>query len=154
MARSRNREDSQLIFGILAPVRWKFACCLIFLFALIALFARLPLHGEAVYADGGAGDAGHGQELFNRKCAKCHGIDDNKEGPRLRGVFGRKSASVQDFKYSDALQKANITWDADSLDKWLADPDKLVPDNDMDIRLEKAADRNDVIAYLKQVSGN
>lgn len=142
-----------MIFGIFIPVRWKFTGCCIFMFAVIVFLARASASG-VVYADGGAGDAGHGRELFNRWCAKCHDLDNDMEGPRLRGVFGRKSASVPGFKYSDALQKANITWDADSLDKWLADPDKFVPDNDMDIRLEKAGDRNDAIAYLKQLSGN
>jgi cytochrome c len=59
---------------------------------------------------------------------------------------------VPSFKYSDAITKANITWDEASLDKWLADPDKFIADADMDFHLEKPDERAAVIAYLKQLS--
>ena len=106
----------------------------------------------AAPAGKGMGDANRGRELFEKRCTGCHSLDGDKEGPRLRGVFGRKSGSAPSFKYSDALKNANITWDADVLDKWLTDPDKLVPNNDMEFQLAKAAERSDVIAYLKQLS--
>ncbi len=61
---------------------------------------------------------------------------------------------VQSFQYSNALKTAHITWDATSLDKWLADPEKLVPDSDMAFQLVRAEERTDIIAYLKQLSGN
>jgi cytochrome c len=47
------------------------------------------------------------------------------------------------------LKKAAIRWDAQSLDRWLTDPDSLVPDNDMEFHVSKAQERSDLIAYLQ-----
>jgi cytochrome c len=126
-----------------------------FVFYALAVLVYLPqASGAAAMAAGpDGGDATRGGEVFNKRCTGCHSLDGEKEGPRLRSVYGRKSASVPSFKYSAALQKANITWDAASLNKWLTDPEKFVPDNDMDFRLVKDDERNDVIAYLRQLSG-
>jgi len=98
-------------------------------------------------------EAAHGKELFERRCSGCHSADLNKEGPRLRGVFGRKAAGVQGFSYSDSLKKLNIRWDDASLDKWLIDPDAMAPDTDMAFRLADGAERKAVIAYLKSLGG-
>jgi cytochrome c len=94
-----------------------------------------------------------GKEVFERRCGGCHSLDNDKEGPRLRAVYGRPAGSVATFKYSEGLKRAHVTWDAESLDKWLSDPDKLIPDNDMGFHVEKADERRDVIAYLKALSG-
>jgi cytochrome c len=102
---------------------------------------------------GKAEGTSRGKEIFEKRCGGCHSPDRDKEGPRLKGVYGRASGSVETFKYSDALKKANITWNAESLDKWLIDPDKLIPDNDMAFHVEKADERREVIAYLKELSG-
>jgi cytochrome c len=96
----------------------------------------------------------HGKDLFERRCSGCHALDKEKEGPRLRGVYGRTSGTVTSFQYSNALKAAHITWDATSLDKWLADPEKLVPDSDMAFQLVRAEERTAIIAYLKQLSSN
>ncbi len=90
-----------------------------------------------------------GKDLFVRRCSGCHAPDLNKEGPRLRGVYRRKAASVPGFAFSDALKKANISWDDSNLDKWLNDPDAMVPDTDMAFRLADKEERTAVIAYLK-----
>src|ERR1035438_3558777 len=58
-----------------------------------------------------------GKDLFERRCSGCHARDTNKEGPRLRGVYGRKAASLADFEYSDALKKRAVRWDDASLDR-------------------------------------
>jgi cytochrome c len=92
-----------------------------------------------------------GKELFVRRCSGCHAPDMNKEGPRLRGVYGRKSASAPDFAYSEALKKAGIRWDDATLDKWLSDPDAMVPDTDMAFRLASGEERKAVIGYLKSL---
>jgi len=92
-----------------------------------------------------------GKELFIRRCSGCHAPDINKEGPSLRGVYGRKSASAPGFGYSEALKKASITWHDQSLDRWLTDPDAMVPDTDMAFRLADGAERKAVIAYLKSM---
>jgi cytochrome c len=90
-----------------------------------------------------------GKELFERRCSGCHSLDEDKEGPRLRGVYNRAAASVPAFQYSDALKAAHLTWDADTLDKWLTDPDQLVPGNDMAFRLVKVDERAAIIDYLR-----
>lgn len=96
-------------------------------------------------------DTGAGKDLFERRCAGCHSLDRDKEGPRLRGVYGRVAGSVASFNYSDALKNSHITWSAESLDQWLAGPDKLVPDADMAFHLENGMERNEIIGYLKQM---
>jgi cytochrome c len=119
----------------------------------LGITAVLP-YASAVSAAGpaGGGDPARGQELFQKRCTSCHNLDKEKEGPRLRGVFGRKSGSIASFTYSEALKAANKTWDADALDKWLTDTDKFIPDNDMNLSFKKADERADIIAYLKQLS--
>ena len=93
----------------------------------------------------------HGKELFERRCSGCHSLDLNKEGPRLRGVYGRQAGSVTGFAYSEALKKAGIRWDEVSLDRWLSDPDAMVPDTDMAFQLADGQERKAVIAYLKSL---
>ncbi len=90
-----------------------------------------------------------GKELFERRCSGCHAPDSNKEGPRLRGVYGRKAAAVPDFAYSEALKKSSIRWDDASLDRWLTGPDEMVPDTDMAFRVKDGEERKALIAYLK-----
>jgi cytochrome c len=90
-----------------------------------------------------------GKDLFVRRCSGCHALDVNKEGPRLRGVFGRNAAAVADFGYSEALKKSSIRWDETTLDRWLTDPDAMVPDADMAFGLKEPEERKAVIAYLK-----
>ncbi len=114
--------------------------------------AALLFCGTAVmllYAD----STSRGQQIFEKRCAKCHTLDKDKEGPHLRGVFGRPAASVSSFQYSDALKGAKFSWNEISLNTWLTEPDKMVPDSDMAFHLDSAADRKAVIDYLKTLSG-
>jgi cytochrome c len=90
-----------------------------------------------------------GKDLFVRRCSGCHAADLNKEGPRLGGVYGRKAAGVPGFGYSDALKKADIRWNDQTLDRWLSDPDAMVPGTDMEFHLADGEERKAVIAYLK-----
>jgi cytochrome c len=99
------------------------------------------------------GDADRGKQLFEKRCTGCHSLDQNKEGPRLRNVYGRPAGSISTFKYSDALKSAHFTWDDVSLDKWLTDTESLVPDNDMSFHVPKADERADVIRFLKASAG-
>jgi cytochrome c len=92
-----------------------------------------------------------GKDLFARRCSGCHTLDLNKEGPRLRGVYGRDAASVSGFPYSDALRSAHVRWDEANLDRWLSDPDSVASGNDMEFRLKDAAERTAIIAYLKSL---
>ena len=121
-----------------------------FFLYVLGVIVVLPEFSVAVIPD--SSGAERGRELFERRCTGCHSLDGDKEGPRLRGVYGRKSGTVPTFKYSEALKKADVTWDETTLDKWLADPDAFIPDADMDFHLQKADERSAVIAYLKQLS--
>ena len=116
------------------------------LWVALFTFIALPRLGQAESGD-------RGKELFEKRCSGCHTLDKEKEGPRLRGVFGRMSGTVPSFRYSDALKAAHITWDATTLDKWLAGPEQFVPDSDMAFQLVKADERVEIIGYLKQLSG-
>lgn len=98
------------------------------------------------------GDSARGKDVFERRCTGCHSLDQNREGPRLRGVFGRVSGSVSDFTYSSALTKAHITWNDASLERWLTDPDVLVPGNDMEFHVAKPQERIDLVRFLKETA--
>jgi cytochrome c len=102
---------------------------------------------------GSANDATSGRELFEKRCSGCHSPERDMEGPHLGGVYGRRSGTIPAFPYSDALKKAQITWNADTLDKWLTDPEQLVPNTDMAFRVEKADERTEIIRYLQQLPG-
>jgi cytochrome c len=96
--------------------------------------------------------AGDGKELFTRRCSGCHAPDRDKEGPRLRGVYGRVSGSVPSFPYSDGLKKAGITWDEQTLERWLTNPEAMVPDTDMAFHVGDGQERKAIIEYLKSLS--
>ncbi len=115
------------------------------------MIPRLVLAVLALTASAPAQDANRGKDLFERRCSGCHASDKDKEGPRLRGVFGRPSGSVRSFQYSDPLRKSRLTWDAETLEKWLTDPEKLVPETDMNFRVVQPEERAAIIAYLKQL---
>jgi cytochrome c len=100
-----------------------------------------------------AGDADRGKQLFEKRCTGCHSLDQDKEGPRLRNVYGRTAGTISTFKYSDALKSARVTWDDVSLDKWLTDTESLVPDNDMSFHVPKADERADIIRFLRASAG-
>ncbi len=91
-----------------------------------------------------------GKVLFEKKCGGCHALDRDKEGPRLGGVFGRKAGTVPSFDYSKALMQSKIQWNEEQLDRWLTDPEKLVPMNDMAFRVPNADERKAIIEYLKR----
>ena len=104
---------------------------------------------ETAWAGGLAGSADHGEALYEA-CQDCHSLDKNDVGPRHRGVFGRKAASLSDYDYSDALKSAKIVWNEETLDKWLTDPQAVAPGAKMFFHLDNPQDRADVIAYLKE----
>jgi cytochrome c len=98
-----------------------------------------------------AGDQPNGETLFARRCGGCHSLDTDKEGPRLRDVYGRRAGQVHGFMYSEALKKAGTTWDETTLDTWLREPGDLVPGTEMDFRVPGAEERKTIIAYLKHL---
>jgi cytochrome c len=123
--------------------REKYAAAVVLAVAISAALA------ETAWAGGLAGDAARGEALYEA-CQDCHSLDKNDVGPRHRGVFGRKAASLPDYDYSDALKSANIVWNEETLDKWLTDPQAVAPGAKMFFHLDNPQDRADVIAYLKE----
>jgi len=101
----------------------------------------------------GEGDAVRGRLIFEKRCTGCHSMEMDREGPRLKGVYGRMSGTVAGFTSSSSLRDAHLTWNDTTLDQWLADPDKLVPGNDMEFHVAKADERRDLIRFLKENSG-
>jgi cytochrome c len=99
-----------------------------------------------------AEEADQGKQLFEKRCTGCHSLDRNKEGPNLKGVYGRQAGTAPGFNYSAALKSANFAWDAPRLEKWLTDTQSLVEDNNMDFHVPKADERAAIIAYLKSLS--
>ena len=103
-------------------------------------------------------DAARGQQVFQR-CAACHSVAaaaTAMPGPNLKGVIGRKAGTLPGFAYSSAMVDAgksdNIVWARDVLDKYLTDPDDVVPGTAMRLNFQLTADdRRDVIDYLEQV---
>jgi cytochrome c len=117
--------------------------------ALFVLAATLPLLLLSAPATGT--DPVQGQKLFERRCAGCHRLDEVRSGPRLRGVFGRTAGADPGFPYSNALKASGLTWNEKTLDRWLTDPEALVPDTDMAFRMSDAGERTEIIAYLKSL---
>src|ERR1700674_5572938 len=78
-------------------------------------------------------DAEAGQRAFNNACRTCHTLKegDNRLGPHLHGVIGRKAGSLPDYAYSGSMKQAGIAWDEATLDRFLADPDSVVRDTKM-----------------------
>jgi cytochrome c len=96
-----------------------------------------------------AADAEHGKTLFSA-CLVCHSEKPDSLGPSLKGVVGRKSAALQDFRYSNPMKRANITWDEATLREYIADPQAKVKGNRMPFGgLSNATDLDDLIAHLK-----
>ncbi len=100
------------------------------------------------------GDVKKGKKVF-RKCRACHVADSdkNKVGPSLQGVIGRKIASVEGFKYSEAFQNADITWNTETLTEFLTKPKSYIKGTKMAFGgLKKPEDILNVIAYLESES--
>jgi len=106
---------------------------------------------SAAHADG---DAARGEKRFE-ECVACHSTERgaNAVGPTLFGVFDRKAGELADYRYSPALKRSGITWTAQTLDAFIADPQQVVPANRMPYAgMPDAGARADLIAYLQKVS--
>jgi cytochrome c len=118
---------------------------------LIAIAAVLAT--STAYASGAVGDAANGERLFTASgCTACHGVrkDDNSMvGPSLFGVVGRKAGTAPSLLgASENLKNYGVSWSAETLDEFLADPNAKVPGTPMAGVLTDPQQRADVIAYL------
>ena len=97
-------------------------------------------------------DAAHGKELY-LACAACHSERPDALGPSLKGVLGRRSAALEDFRYSNAMKRANLTWDDTNLRAYIADPQATVKGNRMPFGgIREPKDVDDIVAYLKTLN--
>lgn len=96
-----------------------------------------------------AGNAVRGKALY-QSCTGCHSIDENEVGPKHRGVVGRHSAIIPGYAYSPALKQSDIVWTPAVIDRWLTNPQKLVPGAKMFFSVSNPQSRADIIAYLAE----
>lgn len=101
------------------------------------------------------GDATRGQRIF-RVCGACHSLQAGKSmtGPSLSGIFGKKAGSDPKFsRYSNALKSADVVWDDNTVDAWIANPQLVVPGNEMTFPgVKEPQQRLDLLAFLKQAT--
>jgi len=123
----------------------------------LSIVGAIPatLIGFTLTATAQSGDASRGEREF-RACAPCHALepDRNMTGPSLSNLWGRKAGALPSFdRYSDALKSSGIVWDDGSLDRWLAAPERMVPDNAMPFDgIKDARVRADLLAFLKETT--
>jgi cytochrome c2 len=101
-----------------------------------------------------AADVEKGKTIFE-KCAACHSLEagKNDDAPNLNGIFGRKAASIDDYRYSAAMKRSDVVWAEDTLNSFLEDPQAFIPGNRMPFDgLKEKSDRDDLLAYLKTVT--
>jgi cytochrome c len=128
-------------------------------FALIASTALLAcLVATPAEAADAAQGASEGKAAFNNHCRTCHSpkAGDNRLGPSLGGIVGAKAGTRQGFAgYSQAMKSSGIVWDEQTLDRFIANPDEVVPNNNMKPYkgVPDAAVRKSIVAALKAEAG-
>lgn len=94
------------------------------------------------------GDVQRGAALYQARCTACHAVDRNSVGPAHRRVMGRRVGGLPGYQYSDELARSRLRWTPQTLNKWLEDPEELVPGQRMGFQVEGVQERADLIAYL------
>ena len=120
---------------------------------LLSVLIALPVPLAIAHAV--EGDAARGERAFQR-CFACHSVDPNEtaklQGPSLYRIIGRPAASIAGFDYSDAMRErasAGLVWDAATLERYIADPEAMVPGARMSVPpLRDEQERADILAYL------
>ena len=96
------------------------------------------------------------QQVFNNACRTCHTINegDNRWGPNLYKIIGRQAGSLPDYNYSSALKGAGFVWDKEKLERFIANPDEVVPGNNMKPYggLASTDDRTRIVSFLQSVA--
>ncbi|MCW5658749.1 MAG: c-type cytochrome [Burkholderiaceae bacterium] len=84
-------------------------------------------------------------------CAACHASDGaHGLGPSINGVYGRKAGSVKGFNFSVAMKRINVVWDEETLDAFIADPQRSIPGNVMPFAgIADPLQRSEIVRYLK-----
>jgi cytochrome c len=115
----------------------------------LASMARLLVLLALAAGPAAAADAEHGKVLFET-CAACHSDRPDALGPSLKGVFGRQAASLDGFRYSNPMKRANRVWDEANLRDYISNPQAKVKGNRMPYGgMSNPGDVDDVVDYLK-----
>ncbi|MBA4163116.1 MAG: cytochrome c family protein [Erythrobacter sp.] len=119
--------------------------------ALVGVWGATSRHAAAATpaAKPPAGNPVTGRTLY-QTCSGCHSLDENDIGPKHRGVVGRKAGAVAGYAYSAAIRKSGIVWTQANLDRWLTNPQRMVPGAKMYFSVANPKQRADIIAYLAQ----
>jgi len=121
----------------------------------IKWYTALVLTGLVGSTSALGADANAGKNYFHQQCALCHsaqpGDNGGAQGPNLNGVFERHAASDPQFGYTKAMRASSLTWDAVTLNRFLASPTTVVPGSAMVVAIPKDEDRANVIAYFQAV---
>ena len=122
---------------------------------VLPLAAALALLSGAALAQNEV-DPDEARLAFNNHCRTCHVTNegDHRLGPSLHGVVGREAGSASGFPYSSAMQNADFVWDEERLDRFIENPEAVVPGNNMKpfSGIASAEERAKVIAHLKAES--
>ncbi len=114
---------------------------------MLASASALPQMSQA------AEDAS-GQQAFNNACRTCHMVKegDNRLGPNLHKIVGRKAGSLPGYGFSSAMKEAGFVWDEEKLDRFIANPDEVVPGHNMKPYggLSSGGERKKIIGFLAQ----
>jgi cytochrome c len=114
-------------------------------FIVFFLVANVPAQNKAPIS--------RAQDIFRTKCAACHSIACNRNGPKLEGVIGRQAGAVADYPhYTPELKASGIVWTEQALEDYIADPGKMVPGTSMTSagKVTSAKERNDIVAHIRR----
>ncbi|MGR2740017.1 c-type cytochrome [Billgrantia sp. Q4P2] len=119
---------------------------------LPAAFALLAM--PFIATPGAAAEHAQGERLFRSQCIGCHSIEPGRHlaGPSLHALIGRPAGSLEDFDYSPALEQADLVWNRDTLDAFLAGPDAFLPGTRMVLWGLDERSRQRIIDYLESVA--
>ena len=116
----------------------------------VGTLALLLLSGAAAAQE-------EGQVEFNNHCRTCHSVDegDHRLGPSLHNIIGREAGTQEGANYSDAMRSSTVVWDGETLDRFIENPDAVVPGNNMKpfSGIADADVRAAIVGYLQAESG-
>ena len=117
-----------------------------------SLLAAMLLVSSAAWA--ADGDPARGEAIYQR-CLACHSLEHNRVGPRHCGLFGRRAGSLPGYAFSAAMKRYGVTWDEETLDRFLQNPLQAVPGTRMGYAgVKDPTERTDLIAYLKKATND
>ena len=125
----------------------------VFLAGVAGATLGLPHVAQAQFTIPAAPVVADGATLFARQCGTCHVVTADggvRQGPNLRGVFGRRAGSVAGFAYSPGYASSGIVWDEANLESYLTNPQAMIPGSVMAYRQADPAVRRTIIAWLRE----